>query len=822
MYRHVFGALLVLQVLVLPAQFEQEHAIAQLETIGDILTGDVDEDGTTDVVSCGYEGAILLYRGAGGGAFQPPETIGMHRETRLYSSALLDVDGDGDLDVLYHDHAEAMRMLRNDGAGNFAAPVVLFPLLHDVSNGIHFGDLDGDADVDIVFSRMVGNSYQIVRYINDGSGVFTFGGVIGSSTDSGFWIKLADLDGDGDMDVFSSQYSDNRIVRYANNGNGTFAAPTLMWSGAQHYMDKVRTADLNMDGIEDICFSDGERTVRLMLSTSGGFQPSSVLYDGPGPYLNCDIQLADMDANGTTDVVCGAASALIGFFPNPGDAAFPAAPDTLVRYPWANILDRFVTGDMDNNGLLDIVGIGSYTLIYYADQGVGSEMRLPQAISREMLLSLMADIDQDGDLDALAMHTFLYDISHGFLMAAYNDGTGNFSRPDTLSPQGLVRGFEADRPFSQLHDMDDDGDLDYLFLNTLALEYRLNWLVNNGNGYFDSLVVIENVRSYALADLDQDGEEDLAMVRNLDGWRIGWSRGLGAGQFGPFIEIRSVFGIYDLATADVDNDGDMDLTAVGVGGGLGVPGMTFENLGAGEFDTHLHASTTDVSHLWMLDMDGDGLRDLVLNYSYVVRWSRNLGGFQFQLPYNTISTASIGAPALVDADGDGDIDVVSNGIYDRWIEWSQNLGAGVFAPSAELVALHVRLRTVIPADVDGDGILDLAYSCDPDSTSGPFAYNPGWVGGTGLNVGLSSVADLGSASIYPAPFIHEATIQLAQPLASNERLCVIDASGRTVREIPGTGSERITLTRGDLVGGVYILQVKRPQGTLLVGRVVVE
>ncbi len=194
----VLCATLPLQALVLQAQFANEHSIAPLERISDLLTGDVDNNGTTDLVSCGLEGPILLYRGSGDGAFLPPETIAIHGYLHFGESGLVDADGDQDLDVLYHDDFDAVRLLRNDGSGIFGAPEVAFPLITEgVNNGMHFRDLDGDGDVDIVFSRDNVNHNQIVWYANNGSGAFTFVGIVASTTNSAYWILPADVDGDG-------------------------------------------------------------------------------------------------------------------------------------------------------------------------------------------------------------------------------------------------------------------------------------------------------------------------------------------------------------------------------------------------------------------------------------------------------------------------------------------------------------------------------------------------------------------------------------------------------------------------------------------------
>ncbi len=276
--------------------------------MGDQLAGDVDGDGLNDLVICGNEGPIFLYRGAGNGDFLPPETIGLHGYYAQEKSGLVDVDGDLDLDVLYLDGFDAMRLLRNDGSGGFAPAEDLFPLWSFVNDAMELNDLDGDSDVDIILSIDANNDDRIVWYANDGSGAFTSMGMVASSTIGCRWVRSADLDGDGDIDLISSRATDGMILRYDNNGGGSFSAATLLTSGALNDVDRCRTEDLNMDGREDICHNDGGDHVRLVLSDTNGFKhPCCCTRDRgipPG-----DIRLTDMDASGTTDVVFGGWSA---------------------------------------------------------------------------------------------------------------------------------------------------------------------------------------------------------------------------------------------------------------------------------------------------------------------------------------------------------------------------------------------------------------------------------------------------------------------------------------------------------------------------------
>lgn len=804
-------------------QFATEHSITPLERTRNMLAGDVDGNGTTDMVICGEEGPIHLYRGTANGEFLPPEILALHRDVTLDESGLVDIDGDQDLDVIYHDDHEAMRLLRNDGTGYFAPPALLFPLTQDVQPGVRFRDMDGDSDVDILLSRVIYPTNQIMWYRNDGSGAFSSMGVVASSNDSGYWVEAGDVDGDGDADIITSRATNNNdILWYPNNGIGTFSPAIVAMSGSTDYIERARVADLNMDGREDICYVDGDKDIRLVLTDPNGFQPPVLLYSAAIFNLNGDLRLADMDANGSTDVVFCDNNALIGYFPNPGDGAFPTTPDTLIPNPWASIGDPFITADMDNNGLLDIVVGAPSALAYFPDEGWNTVFP-PRLLSRAMSAAdlLMGDLDQDGDADALSIASYGYSLHGSGLLAAKNDGTGVFARPDTISSLAMDFGFGFG-PW-HLHDVDEDGDPDILLLENRSGPAHLGWLVNNGSGYFDSSVVLlSGTRYYELVDLDQDGRKDLLAIRE-DGPGVGWSRNLGAGMFGDFIEL----GMTDanaLTAGDPDNDGDLDVIAISGTGEWTTLGL-FEDQGNAVFAPYVGIGGIPYGGAPLsTDLDGDGLEDLLITtyYNNGLFWLKNNGGSQFTYMELLIDDdLGMSPPTAIDMDEDGDPDILYTLYYFNSIFWRQNQGGGSFAPATELATVHGIPSHVHVLDVDGDGIRDLAYTLQADSLSGPYAYCPGWIGGTGAPLAVRTT-DTGAATIFPVPFSQHATIRLAEPLLPGERLLLLDGTGRTVRTLRGSGSDRIALERGDLPAGLYLIQKQGTRGSAALGRVVVD
>ena len=70
-------------------------------------------------------------------------------------------------------------------------------------------------------------------------------------------VRVFDLDGDGDIDILSSSYYDNKIAWYENtDGQGTFVPQQIIDSPTQP--SNVMAYGLDGDGDNDILFDSAE------------------------------------------------------------------------------------------------------------------------------------------------------------------------------------------------------------------------------------------------------------------------------------------------------------------------------------------------------------------------------------------------------------------------------------------------------------------------------------------------------------------------------------------------------------------------------------
>jgi flagellin len=75
------------------------------------------------------------------------------------------------------------------------------------------------------------------------------------------------LNGDGILDLISSDFGDNRLSIFRGNGNGTFQARTQVTTGAGDY--RVAAGDFNGDGVVDLVSADRtDNTISILMGNS--------------------------------------------------------------------------------------------------------------------------------------------------------------------------------------------------------------------------------------------------------------------------------------------------------------------------------------------------------------------------------------------------------------------------------------------------------------------------------------------------------------------------------------------------------------------------
>jgi hypothetical protein len=305
--------------------------------VGSPTLVDIDGDGDLDFIAGELFGTIAYFENTGsatGPAFiartntaNPFNGI----DIGAYSApALVDMDGDGDLDAIVGENSGTLIAFENTGSVN-APAFIQRSGTDNPLNGIDVGDfsaptlsdIDDDGDLDAVVGEAGGT---LLYYENTGnSTTMAFVARTGSSNpfdaiDVGITStpKLADVDGDGDLDAVVGEYAG--ILNYFRNTatvsparfverTGTANPFSVMFPPANNVSS---LADLDGDGDLDFVLGGGFGTLRYFENTGDVNAATFVehsgtdnLFDGVDVGLRSAPTLIDIDSDGDIDAIVG-------------------------------------------------------------------------------------------------------------------------------------------------------------------------------------------------------------------------------------------------------------------------------------------------------------------------------------------------------------------------------------------------------------------------------------------------------------------------------------------------------------------------------------
>ena len=329
----------------------------------------------------------------------------------------------------------------------------------DHASSVFAADVDGDGDMDVLSASF--NDDKIAWYENDGSQNFT-PHTISTAADAARRVFAADMDGDGDLDVLSASSTDDKIAWYENDGSQNFTPHTI--STAADGAFSVFAADLDGDGDMDVLSASGydDKIAWYENDGSQNFTPHTI---STAADFAVSVFAADVDGDGDLDVLSASFNDdKIAWYENDGNQNFtPHTITTAANGAWS-----VFAADVDGDDDLDVLSASSTDdkIAWYENDG--SQNFTPHTITTAANLAISvfaADVDGDGDLDVLSASRLDDKI------AWYeNDGSQNFT-PHTISTA-------ADGAASVIAaDVDGDGDLD--ILSASFDDNRIAWYEND-------------------------------------------------------------------------------------------------------------------------------------------------------------------------------------------------------------------------------------------------------------------------------------------------------------------------------------------------------
>lgn len=330
-----------------------------------IAQGDFNNDGKPDLVLGGGESAneLTLRLGNGDGTFQPPQVVGPVHNTIL-DLAAADMDHDGNLDVVALDITGDFAVFFGNGNGTFQAPVEVATTASPRTLAV--GDFFGDGHLDVAVGDIDGN---IELFKNSGGRSFVLARTVtlAANTDV-LRVRSGDINDNGITDLAAVTQTGAYVLW--NNGSGTFTTDQL---GSYVNAVDLGVGDLNQDGMADIIVS---------------YTCNPVPTDNPdkGPQYN---SCAGFDV----------------FYGQGGNKTYKR---TVVSYNGAQPGEQPLAVDVNGDGIGDIVavtnpsGTGGAELYVWLGQPDGSFVQKPEiwAASSDGFGGLVAgDWNRDGMMD---------------------------------------------------------------------------------------------------------------------------------------------------------------------------------------------------------------------------------------------------------------------------------------------------------------------------------------------------------------------------------------------------------------------------------------
>ncbi|HSG28346.1 MAG TPA: VCBS repeat-containing protein, partial [Candidatus Krumholzibacterium sp.] len=240
----------------------QDFGDTELSGTG-VTLADVDMDGDLDALVNYYGADNVVWLNDGHGSFSRGEG------TFPGSSTFGDLDGDGIVDLFSKEHEKGYFVMTGNGDGTFSERWRIDDAGAVVWGDVLLVDIDSDGDLDAFATNghFMRSAWPSSLWLNDGTGLMSrAGGELPALMNSA--LAAADLDGDGSLEIIcSDHYNPVRIysIRIREDGSGDRDIELLDTGVSMSCMEMYRdidARDLDGDGDVDLFLSNFNRAGR--------------------------------------------------------------------------------------------------------------------------------------------------------------------------------------------------------------------------------------------------------------------------------------------------------------------------------------------------------------------------------------------------------------------------------------------------------------------------------------------------------------------------------------------------------------------------------
>jgi hypothetical protein len=354
-------------------------------------------------------------------------------------------------------------------------------------------------------------------------------------------VVMADLDGDGRPDLVVAHAGGGAgLLIYQNLSmggvlsNGSFGTPvSLPGPGANASAYSVTVADVDGDGKLDLLVCDGQQNQLVIYRnistggtlTSNSFAAPVVLAVGVSPRF---VRVRDLDGDGRPDIVCANyGSSTISIFRNIGSAGSLTTNSFAPRVDLAagsGVIDVAV-GDLDGDGKPDLAAVNynvSFMSVYrnvsvYGVLNTNSFVRADLPAMGSCGYMVIGDVDGDGKPDLIAGST-----DDEAIEVCRNVSTPGLLNSNSFAP-GVVFGIAGRIHKIELGDIDGDGRADIGLVTEENSAFSVFQNLSEPGSFTSSSLggrvdyaSGSNPAEVAIGDLDGDGRPDVVFCNYYD------------------------------------------------------------------------------------------------------------------------------------------------------------------------------------------------------------------------------------------------------------------------------------------------------------------